>query len=1451
MQCAICHSKQIPGAQICDTCGLPVALDPAFENQYFSRLSAIAPPQFIKKIRSAPYLAKERRMITAILFAIDNDEAFNQVVPENERILILNKALDRFAKHIFSYEGTIAKIWQNSVLAFFGAPISHEDDALRAVHAALTILQEIQDVQKEIQTTYGIPLQVKTVLNTGPIVISNIKSNLRFEFQSLENTLESLATALCTPLPSFEVILLENAYRFTKTYIEFEKLEDHYCENIDATLSLWRLIRISDRFINGQRKPATKEIGFTGRKRELNALIKLSETIIAGLGRIGLVLGDPGIGKSRLIMEWKTKLRISHQSDQIRWIEVQGLVFGRDLGYHLLKNLLRSALNLPVIDTEESLKASLRNTLCEKLDADNQKYDRFLAHLLEIPISDEEEQQIHQLSTVQLHTQYLKAIRSFLQCISIDQPLFIILEDLQWADPSSVQLLGELLSMTATSPILFCLVSRPDIESNGWQLVRKAQEDFGSRLIKIELTNLNDSQSRELIRKWGGNIEPIPPSMREVVLTKSEGNPYFIKVLVEMLKDEELSIDDDRPFPKVPKINPNKIPDSLQGLLTTRVDRLQPDARFTLKIASIIGRNFREKILQHVLSNRAPKINLMEQLSRLESLGMIKIAQIHPELTYQFQHILMYEATYHGILKSDRSELHLAAGLALEELYPDQKEQFASQLAFHFLEGGDLSKAFIYLDLAGHRAKDSYANAEAESYFLRAIQLAKNPDNFAHLSTDLGEVLAQQGKHRDAIQAWEQAIQYHKKLGNTDQMAQIYGWSARSARRNHDNSRILDICREGLQAIKGAVESPAIAYLFHEISRACLFTDQPDQARMFSEKALHIARRLDAFDVQVEALATIGILPDTEPKQAIAALETAIRISEEHKLFKPASRAYINLAAVMNKTGKIRLSREYYKKAIQLGNKVGGLPDEHLIQYSIALASLWLADFDDVEAMNLQVAQTTSENDSFSDMYTLDHLFIKGQLSRFQGNFSIAQKTFTALIDRLRQIQNSEYFIKANIALAEIILERQYFEEKARKPNIETGIASLTGLLKTNIDANGLINASVLSLLSSFYALQGDLDQAEQYMECAQKEHALDPDAQDQVKLIFAQARVEGIKKQYKKAFGHLHEALDLVEKMDGRWWRSRIWLEMGILYLKQNEPEGINLAESLFRESLAEFKQMGVNGYPDLILDKLRRVKSISREQAIAHHKISKELAEAGRVQHTFIPAESPQIEGFDISSILLSAHETSGDFFDFIELEEDKSGIVIADVGDKGVGAALYMAMCRTLIRTYAGEHHLDPSEVIENVNRRILTDTHRGIFLTLVFGVLDPKDSTFTYVNAGHNPPFYLKKTQQGLDIIALEKTGTLVGIFPESTWEVRKININPGEILVLYTDGITEAQDGSGDFYGNKRLIKTLETCFTQPAEQYRNRILANVRSFSGSTPRLDDVTLIVICRNGVV
>jgi serine phosphatase RsbU (regulator of sigma subunit)/DNA-binding NarL/FixJ family response regulator len=249
---------------------------------------------------------------------------------------------------------------------------------------------------------------------------------------------------------------------------------------------------------------------------------------------------------------------------------------------------------------------------------------------------------------------------------------------------------------------------------------------------------------------------------------------------------------------------------------------------------------------------------------------------------------------------------------------------------------------------------------------------------------------------------------------------------------------------------------------------------------------------------------------------------------------------------------------------------------------------------------------------------------------------------------------------------------------------------------------------------------------------------------------------------------------------------------------------------------------------------------------QTLAHEKVARELAMAGQIQASFLPSELPAVTGWQLAATLKPARETAGDFYDFIPLPNGRLGIVIADVADKGMGAALYMALCRTLIRTYAAEYYDQPDLVFSASSRRILTDARADLFVTVFYGILDPGSGTLAYCNAGHNPP-YLMSAQDRDTVQALHRTGMPLGVVEDATWEQGVVQLNPGDVLVLYTDGVTEAEDGKGSFFSQERLLEIAQANLRRSAQDIQDALIAEVREFVGDAPQFDDITLMIVVR----
>lgn len=251
--------------------------------------------------------------------------------------------------------------------------------------------------------------------------------------------------------------------------------------------------------------------------------------------------------------------------------------------------------------------------------------------------------------------------------------------------------------------------------------------------------------------------------------------------------------------------------------------------------------------------------------------------------------------------------------------------------------------------------------------------------------------------------------------------------------------------------------------------------------------------------------------------------------------------------------------------------------------------------------------------------------------------------------------------------------------------------------------------------------------------------------------------------------------------------------------------------------------------------------------KQSLEYQQVTQELQLAGRIQASFLPNKFPSMAGWQLAVTLLPARETSGDYFDVIELDKTKLGILIADVADKGIGSALYMALSRTLIRTYAEEYAADPEVVFFAANNRLLKDARANLFITAFYGILDLETGELSYCNAGHNPP-YLIRNKESVTVEALSRTGIPMGIEENTTWSKETVRINPGDILLLFTDGIPDAQNEEGVFFDDESILEVAKENIGRLAHEIQSDILDRLQQFVGNAPQSDDITLMVLIRD---
>jgi len=834
-------------------------------------------------------------------------------------------------------------------------------------------------------------------------------------------------------------------------------------------------------------------------------------------------------------------------------------------------------------------------------------------------------------------------------------------------------------------------------------------------------------------------------------------------------------------------------------------------------------------------------MNIMGQLGSLEAAGLVRVAQVEPDLEYLFRHSLVQDAVYTSLLETDRVRLHLMVGETIEKLYPDRLEEFAATLARHFQNAGVDDKAHTYFFKAGKAALKSYANQEAEIQFRRALSLPCCKTERADLLYGLAESLYRQSRFQEAQEAYKGGIAHYQAESCWDDVARLYARSARVAWHAGNNAEALRLSNQGLDVVAGAPDSPEMAMLIHEAARSYLFNDLNEKAYQLCKKALQISEKFNDVAGMADTLATYGVLKNLSEEEAQDTLERSVLLAEQAGYLGIALRAYHNLAALhgANEGGR-EASRKYFKKSAALGRKRGVASEEH---YSLAGAvgfARAAGDLVEAEAHldRMDELARSMPDPGPAEFINKTHraalLFMRGEweagidLARTCSLIAKKQEDFTSLYEVLGDLVSG---------LLEMILYQQ-LEDWSE--------AEVLILERIDLAENGFGDKRMPYLdLATLRARQMRIGEARDAMENAVQ--GLD-DERSPWRLSTinrVDAEISTASGRYAEAASALEEIVANYARLGGRWSWARTLHDLAEVHMKSGSPADYERARGLLREALNLYQEMGASRHADWMEVRLKALRTKTFKLALISQQDAQELARAAQIQGSFLPQSVPQISGWELAVTLEPARQTSGDFYDFIPFQKNRWGILVADVADKGAAAALFMTTSRSLIRTYAAEYELWPEIVLSETNRRLLADTRSGLFVTAFFGVLDPQTGILTYANAGHNPPYLLR--QEG-DTQLLTRTGTPLGIFEEASWEQNQVIIMPGDNLVIYTDGVIDSQNNSEELLGDIGLLDSLEDHRGKPATATRDGILSDVHNFVGDAPQFDDITLMVLTRD---
>lgn len=641
--------------------------------------------------------AGERRIVSVLVADVAGSTSIAEKLGPERSKFLFDDVVRLMREEVERFGGTVAQLTGDGILALFGAPIAHEDDSERAVHAALGIHDALGDYAAEVAPAYGIELRARVAVNTGPVVVPAGDAPPDVLYNALGDTVNVAARLQALG----DLVLGPQTARQAQDSFDLEQLGDVELKGKSEPVAAFRVVGVRER------PPARLEAPLVGRERELEALSKALDGLLEGRGAVVAITGEPGIGKSRLVAELEERF-----AGRVRFLAGHAVSYAETIPYWPVREQLRGWLGLGVSDPEARVRLELRAELARTLADDADEAYPFLATLLGLAIEPEQEQRMRDFAPDAVRHQTFDWLYQLLCALARERPLCLVLEDLHWSDEATLSLLDELLPAAEQTAVCFLLVHRSDPDHPAWQLVDRARRRFRRSFLELDLEPLPDADTRALAEADAGG--ELPEDLAELLAERTGGNPYFVGEAIRDLRERGAL---KRENGRVVLLGEASIPAALQQALQARLDRLDAEARELVTTAAVIGRSFGLPLLERLL----PRARLLPTLSELQWLQLVVEERSGAAPEYRFRHGLVQEAAYETLVQARRRELHLRVGEALVELHRDSPAEVYGLLARHFAEADEPKRAVEYLLKAGDAARAVYADEEAIELYRRAL----------------------------------------------------------------------------------------------------------------------------------------------------------------------------------------------------------------------------------------------------------------------------------------------------------------------------------------------------------------------------------------------------------------------------------------------------------------------------------------------------------------------------------------------------------------------------------------------------------------------------------------------------------------------------------------------------------------------------------------------------------
>jgi len=720
--CPTCSAPNPVQFKFCGECGQPLTGPTKISPLDYAQVHSYTPKHLADKILTTRRAIEGERKLVTVMFAdVADFTRLSEKLDPEEVHQIMDGCFEILMDEIHRYEGTINQFTGDGVMALFGAPIAHEDHAQRACLAALSIQKRVSSYGEKVRKESGIEFKMRVGVNSGPVVVGSIGDDLRMDYTAVGDT-TNLASRMESMARPGSVLLADPTRRLVEDFFQLRPLGRLAVKGKTSRQEVFELVSVGDAATRIQAAVARGLTKFVGRRNSMNALMEAYDKAKEGSGQVVGMVGEAGVGKSRLLLEFRDRLA----RDELTYLEGRCLHYGGAMPYLPILDFLRSYLKIKEEDGESVIRKKLEQGILQ-LD---EGLKRDLPSFQDLFSLKAEDAEYLALEPEEKKERAFETIRNLLIREGQRKTTIVAIEDLHWIDKTSEEFLNYLVGCLGNARVLLILLYRPEY-THQWA--------SKSCYNHIGLDQLTMRSSAELVQEIleGGEVVP---ELRELILNRAAGNPLFMEELTHTLLENGSIERKERQYVLNRQPSDIQVPDTIQGIIAARIDRLDEGLKRIMQVASVIGRKFAFRILQAIMEI---KEGLKSHLVNLQGLEFIYEKSLFPDLEYIFKHALTQEVAYSSLLLKKRRDIHGKIGEAIEAIYSGRLEEFYEMLAYHYSSSDHLEKAVHYLKMSGGKAMSRYSPVEAFRFYRDALSALKQmPETNQNKKERIGVILS-------------------------------------------------------------------------------------------------------------------------------------------------------------------------------------------------------------------------------------------------------------------------------------------------------------------------------------------------------------------------------------------------------------------------------------------------------------------------------------------------------------------------------------------------------------------------------------------------------------------------------------------------------------------------------------------------------------------------------------